>query len=191
MEHKLHSPIPMLIIFSFFSHSIRDGPMSLEGWLCGTSDYIAISMLMDIELSPRINIYVPLKTLIHWWYVDDIACISWIYGQPNKIFYASGISSTWKTTSFSTGPTQIGSTIRPLEELSTSAYALIEIFFLGSIANYDILSYYITLKEIIVNIIPLSIWTLQTRVWYIWTSIWRAILWGWLRYLSSSLRNVR
>ena len=66
---------------------------------------------------------------------------------PKKILQRSGMSNTLRTTSFSMGPKQIGSTIRPLEDLSTLSYDFMVTFHLGSIENLYIPNFLITLKK--------------------------------------------
>ena len=79
-----------------------------------------------------------------------------------KILQRSGMSITLKTTSFSMGIKEIGSTIRPLEDHSTFSYDFMVTFHIGSIENLYIPNFLITLKDKIFSLAPISISTFLT-----------------------------
>ena len=100
------------------------------------------------------------------WYTNDnlmvqLACHESM-AYPKKILQRSGMYNTLKTTSFSMGPKQIGSTIRPLEDPSTFSYDFMVTLHIGSIENLCIPNFFITLKENIFSPVPIFISTFLT-----------------------------
>ena len=100
------------------------------------------------------------------WYTNDNLMVQLTCHEsmayPKKVLQRSGMYNTLKTTSFSMGPKQIGSTIRPLEDRSTLSYDFMVTFHIGSIENLYIPNFLITLKEQIFSPVPISINTFST-----------------------------
>lgn len=87
------------------------------------------------------------------------------------------------------GPTWMGKMINPWEDFSSSSYAFMVIFLLGSIAFLEYLNAQTSLRVQIFRPTPPSIRTRLTQCLWIRTSMWREELCKWVVDASSCSEN--